>query len=106
MLARSHSLRNARKAAVALLTHTKLFIDQKSPLLNLPEIDLESLLVGIQSSTALTYLEIFEFMKIAASYQSDPQKALLSIADEAEKVLLSCVFPAFLLVLLSENQLI
>jgi hypothetical protein len=86
MLTRSHSLKNARKAAAALLAHTKLFIEQKNPLLNLPEIDIESLLVGIQSSTALTYLEVFEFVKIAASYQSDPQKSLLSIAEEAEKV--------------------
>lgn len=85
MLIRSHSLDNARKCAKSIKLLTKRFLKEQHTLFNLPDINLDTLIISLQSSTKLKNDEIFEFVKIAASYQSEPFKALGQIADEIEK---------------------
>lgn len=84
LLTRSYGLDNARKISKQVFNRAKSYVKSYKPLLDLPELSIEALLVSLRSSTRLTTSEIFEFLKIAASYQSDPYKALIQIAEEAD----------------------
>ena len=85
LITRSYGLDEARKRAKQLNTLSKGWIKASKPLINLPDINVEALLISLQASTNLRPAEIFEFLKIASSYQSDPRKSLLSMAQEIEE---------------------
>lgn len=87
LLTRSHGLENARKSAKQLANLAKAWVKARKPLLNLPDINIESLLISLQAAVGLKYKEIFEFIKIASSYQSDPYKALTSMTSEIEEAM-------------------
>lgn len=87
LLTRTHSLDNARKSSLALLSLARAYVKERKPLLNLPDINIESLIFNLKASMMLKYQEIFEFLKICASYQSDPYKSLVQIAEEVAEVL-------------------
>ena len=87
LFTRSHALQNARKSSRGLLKLAQEHVKNQSPLLNLPDINIESLIISLNSSSSLKYREIFEFVKIAASYQSDPYKSLIDIATEIVQTL-------------------
>ena len=56
-------------------------------LTNLPDVSIEDLIVGLTASTGLRQKEILEFIKIAASQQSNPTKALIDIVKEVEMLM-------------------
>lgn len=56
-------------------------------LTNLPDVSVEDLIVGLTASTGLRQKEILEFIKIAASQQSNPTKALIDIVKEVEMLM-------------------
>ena len=85
LITRSYGLEEARKRAKQLNLLAKGWIKANKPLINLPDINVEALLISLQASTNLRPHEIFEFLKIAASYQSDPRKSLLTMAQEIEE---------------------
>ena len=86
MLTESYSLPNARKITKILVGKAKNYMDAA---INVPEITTEDLLIGIASSTGtgLDSAELFEFMKVAASKQSDPAAALNGIAEDLHKLM-------------------
>lgn len=86
MLTRSHSLTNARRVGRSILAFAKS--PEPKSLLNLPDVSMENLLIGLASSTGLRQAEIFEFIKIGASQQSNPPKVLIEIAEEVEKMIM------------------
>lgn len=84
MLTKSCSLPNARKIAAILYNRAAQSNRVREPALNIPHVTTEDLLIGIASAAGkgLVSNEIFEFMKAAASKQSDPVKALVGIAED------------------------
>jgi ankyrin repeat protein len=88
VLVRSHSLYNARRTARQIREHCCTYRDERRPLLNLPLVSMENMMVALQASTRLKGTEIFEFIRIAASHQSDPHKSIADIAIDCENMLL------------------
>jgi hypothetical protein len=86
MLTKSCSLHNARKLAKIVYEKSKYITD---PAINIPEITAEDLLIGIASASGagLDSAEILEFIKVAASKQSDPVKALRGIAEDLHNMM-------------------
>lgn len=87
MLAKGYSLTNARRVSKALEQQSIHFIKNFKPLTNLPDVSIEDLLIALSTSNGLKPSEVFEFMKIAASQQSDPPKSLLSIAKDVNETM-------------------
>jgi hypothetical protein len=80
LLAKGHSLTNARRVAGLLLKQSSLYVKNLKPLTNLPDVSIEDLVIALSTSNGLKATEVFEFMKVAASQQSDPPKALTDMA--------------------------
>ena len=79
-LSRTHSLPNGRRVARAIYN----YVNRDTPvhLVNLPDVSIEDLMIGLKSSQGLRQAEILEFLKIAASQQSNPPKTLKDMAQE------------------------
>jgi hypothetical protein len=88
ILTRTHSLNNARRTARQIRENAEIYRDRKKPLLNLPNVSMENMMVALQASARLKGPEIFEFIRIAAAHQSDPHKAIVEIAKDAEDLVL------------------
>jgi len=88
ILARTHGLMNARRTARQIRENAVIYRDRKKPLLNLPNVSMENMMVALQAASRLKGPEIFEFIRIAASHQSDPHKAIVEIATDTENMLL------------------
>jgi hypothetical protein len=82
LLAKSHSLTNARRVSGLLYKQAKQYVDNVKPLTNLPDVSIEDLVIALSTSTSLKAVELFEFVKVAASQQSDPPKSLVDIATQ------------------------
>jgi hypothetical protein len=87
LLAKSHSLTNARRVSGLLARQTESYLKNKKPLTNLPDVSMEDLIIALSTSTGLKAVEIFEFMKVAASQQSDPPKALGGMAQQINETI-------------------
>lgn len=85
MLTRSHSLVNARRVARSILKHTQN--GNRKSLINLPDVSIEDLLIGLSSAQNLRQIEVFEFIKIASSQQSNPIRALTRISEDIHEIL-------------------
>ena len=88
LLVRTHALFNARRTARQIRENAVIYRDKQKPLLNLPDVSMENLLIGLQAAQRLTGPEIFEFIRIAAAHQSDPHKAIVDICVDTESYLL------------------
>jgi hypothetical protein len=82
LLAKGHSLTNARRVATLLLKQSLLYVKNLKPLTNLPDVGIEDLVIALTTANGLKATEVFEFMKVAASQQSDPPKALTDMATQ------------------------
>lgn len=82
LLAKGHSLTNARRVATLLLKQSSLYVKNLKPLTNLPDVGIEDLVIALTTANGLKATEVFEFMKVAASQQSDPPKALTDMATQ------------------------
>lgn len=80
MLTRSYSLDNARRVAKSIFNYINS--DQMGPMINLPDVSVEDLMVGLSSCAGLRQSETLEFIKIAACQQCNPPKALRDIAAD------------------------
>ena len=80
MLTKTHAIHNAQRVARAIKTHVNR--PQGIKLVNLPDVSIEDLMVGLASVQGLRQSEVLEFVKIAASQQCNPPKALKDIAQE------------------------
>ena len=79
MLTRTHSLPNGRRVSRAIQN----YINSKTlPLVNLPDVSIEDLMVGLQAAQGLRQGEVLQFLKIAASQQCNPPKALKDMSQE------------------------
>lgn len=85
MLTRSNGLVNARRLGRSILSYSKR--PESKMLLNLPDVSIEDLLIGLNSSVGLRQAEIFEFIRITASHQSNPLKAVDDIAIEIDRLI-------------------
>jgi len=85
LLTRSHSLPNARRVSRAILNHIQG--PTARPLVNVPDVSLEDLVVGLAASTGLRQAEVLEFMRITASKQCNPVKALKDIATDVNDLI-------------------
>ena len=88
VLTRTHGLMNARRTARQIRENAVLTRDTKKPLVNLPNVSMENMMVALQAAMRLKGPEIFEFIRIAASHQSDPHKSIVEIAKDTEDMLL------------------
>lgn len=79
-LTRMHSLPNGIRVARAIYNHCHG--DKVIHLINLPDVSVEDLMVGLRSSTGLRQAELLEFLKVAASQQSNPPKTLKDMTKE------------------------
>jgi hypothetical protein len=79
-LTRMHSLPNGRRVARAIYNH--VHGETTIHLVNLPDVSIEDLMVGLRSSQGLRQAELLEFLKVAASQQSNPPKTLKDMAKE------------------------
>lgn len=79
-----NSLMNARKIGRILLAKAKHSHRMREPALDVPELTIEDVVIGLISSggKGLNSSELFEFMRAAASKQSDPIASLVLIAEE------------------------
>ena len=86
MLTKSHSLVNARRVTRNIVKH----VNDPTPkgLLNLPDVTIEDLVIGLTSSIGLRQGEIFQFVKIAAAQQSNPLQALRDICEDANDMMM------------------
>ena len=82
LLAKSHSLTNARRVSAFLHKEAMHYVANVKPLTNLPDVSIEDLVIVLSTSTSVKATEIFEFIKVAASQQSDPPKSLVDIATQ------------------------
>ena len=82
LLAKSHSLTNARRVSALLYKQAKQYVASVKPLTNLPDVSIEDLVIALSTSTSLKAVEVFEFIKVAASQQSDPPKSLIDMASQ------------------------
>jgi ankyrin repeat protein len=75
---------NARKIGRILLAKAKHSQRMREPALDVPELTIEDVVIGLISSggKGLNSSELFEFMRAAASKQSDPIASLVLIAEE------------------------
>ncbi len=80
MLTRAHALHNARRVARSILNFVMRPVGVK--LVNLPDVSIEDLMVGLAGAQGLRQAEILELMKVAASQQCNPPKALRDMAKE------------------------
>ena len=80
MLTRSYSLDNARRVAKSINKY--VLSDEMAPMMNLPDVSIEDLMVGISSASGLRQGEVLELLKIAACQQCNPPKALKDIAAD------------------------
>lgn len=87
MLTRSYSLMEARRFTKLLLNQCSSFQKNYNPLTGLPDVSLDDLLVGINASVGLKPREVFEFIKITASQQSNPHKCLNDMCTELFEML-------------------
>ena len=85
VLTKSHSLPTARRISKAVLRHAQSNVQHA--LLNTPDLSIDELLNALNASVALKRNEIFEFIKIGASLQSDPPRAVSEIAEEMEAII-------------------
>lgn len=85
MLTKSHSLTNARRVSRSLLKYVHS-PDSKN-LINLPDVSLDDLLISLSSSINLRQMEVLEFIKIAASQQSNPLTALVKLAEDIDSLM-------------------
>ena len=85
VLTKSHSLPTARRISKAVLRHAQSNVQHA--LINAPNLSIDELLNALNASVALKRNEIFEFIKIGASLQSDPPKAVSEIAEEMEAII-------------------
>ena len=83
-LTKSHSLPNARRISKAVLRYAQ---SKGHNLIDPPNLSIDELLNALNASTGLKRNEIFEFIRIGASLQSDPVAAIVSIAEELETII-------------------
>jgi hypothetical protein len=86
MLTKSHSLVNARRVTRNIIKH--VYDPTPKGLLNLPDVTIEDLVIGLTSSIGLRQGEIFQFVKIAAAQQSNPLQAVRDICEDANEMML------------------
>ena len=87
LLAKSHSLTNARRVSGLLANQTQAYLNSMKPLSELADVSMEDLIIALSTSNGLKAVEIFEFMKVAASQQSDPPKALSGMATQIDETM-------------------
>lgn len=87
MIARSNSLTNARRITHKLQEEAIYYTKRFKPLTNLPDVSIEDLIIALSTTNELKTTEIFEFMKVASSQQSDPPKSLVGIATEVNDMI-------------------
>ena len=80
LLIRSYSLTRARKVAKAMMNYCEN--PNRSALVNLAIKPIETILVLIQSIYSPKQTQIYEFLKIIASQQSNPITALIDMSKE------------------------
>ena len=85
MLTRSHAIHNAQRVARSINNHVHRPVSVK--LVNLPDVSTEDLMVGLATAQGLRQAEVLEFMKIAASQQCNPPKALKDMANEVNDLM-------------------
>ena len=85
VLTKSHSLPTARRISKAVLRHAQSNVQHH--LINTPDLSIDELLNALNASVALKRNEIFEFIKIGASLQCDPPRAVSEIAEEMEAII-------------------
>ena len=85
MLTKSHSLVNARRVTRNILKH--VLDPTPKGLLNLPDVSIEDLVIGLTSSIGLRQGEIFQFIKIASAQQSNPIQAMIDICEDANSMM-------------------
>ena len=62
-------------------------LHKRISLVNLPDVSMEDLLVSLSAAVGLRQAELLDFIKIAASQQSNPTKALVDIVKELETLI-------------------
>ena len=87
MLTRSYSLENARRVAKAVAKHVNTAASSSDgvggiQMVNLPDVDLDDLMVGLQTASGLRQGEVLEILKVAACQQCNPPRALRDIAND------------------------
>ena len=87
LLAKCHSLTNARRVSGLLARQSDAYLKNMRPLCDLPDVSMEDLIIALSTSNGLKAVEIFEFMKVAASQQSDPPKALGGMAKQIDETI-------------------
>jgi hypothetical protein len=85
MLTKSHGLISARRVAKSLLRHVNNI--NQAGFLNLPDLTIDEILNALNSSVGLKRNEIFEFIKVGASLQSNPFSALTLITTDLEQII-------------------
>lgn len=87
MLTKSLSLTEARRFSKALAALGSSFVEDCKPLIGLPDVALDDILIAISSAVGLRQHEVFEFIKIVATQQSSPPKALSDMCDDINSML-------------------
>eukprot|EP01041_Mallomonas_annulata_P007584 gene7584-15544_t len=87
MLTKSYSLKILRRIAAAVVEQSKEYTILEKPFTNIPEICFEDLLIALSSSSTLKANEVLEYLKVAASQQSDPHYSLLDMATYIHEML-------------------
>lgn len=89
-LTKSHSLVNARRVTRSILKYVRS--NETHQLVNMADVSVDDLIIGLQAATGLRQGEILGFIKIAAASQSNPPRALSDMAEELDQFM--CLRPS------------
>jgi hypothetical protein len=85
LLTRSYGLIDARRLSRSILSHAKTNAGKK--LMNVLDVSVEDLLIGLKSSTGLRQNELLDFIRITASQQSNPPQVVEEIAADVDRLI-------------------
>lgn len=110
MLTRSYSLTDSRRVSRSILNYSKpagsnpsklsvedevrpmssdlnILEEHKTVKMNLPDVNIEDIIIGLSASTGLRQREIFDFVNIVASQQSNPPRVVVEICEEVDRII-------------------
>jgi hypothetical protein len=85
LLTRSYGLTDARRLSRSIHNHAKSNGGKK--LLNVLDVGIEDLMIGLKASTGLRQNELLDFIRITASQQSNPPQVVEEIAAEVDRLM-------------------
>jgi hypothetical protein len=91
MLVRSHPLPKAKRFVRSILKHATAFYPEK-PILKLRAQSIEDIMIELNGRMGLKKEQVFEYIKVGASCQSNPQTSVLDIAQEIDRLI--CMRPS------------